>query len=63
MGWKGACAICNYAKFLQVVLVSGLDMESGFSRELFLEWCTDTKNMVIVTGSYKGNEIIQTKYI
>lgn len=36
--------------FLQVVLVSGLDMESGFSRELFLEWCSDPKNTVIVTG-------------
>uniref|UniRef100_A0A0R3RWQ9 Cleavage and polyadenylation specificity factor subunit 2 n=1 Tax=Elaeophora elaphi TaxID=1147741 RepID=A0A0R3RWQ9_9BILA len=34
----------------KVVLVSGLDMESGFSRELFLEWCTDVKNSVIVTG-------------
>uniref|UniRef100_A0AAF5PLK9 Cleavage and polyadenylation specificity factor subunit 2 n=1 Tax=Wuchereria bancrofti TaxID=6293 RepID=A0AAF5PLK9_WUCBA len=34
----------------KVVLVSGLDMESGFSRELFLEWCTDIKNSVIVTG-------------
>ncbi|VDM96391.1 unnamed protein product [Thelazia callipaeda] len=34
----------------KVVLVSGLDMESGFSRELFLDWCTDMKNSVIVTG-------------
>ncbi|KAM3727853.1 putative cleavage and polyadenylation specificity factor subunit [Dirofilaria immitis] len=37
-------------KSFEVVLVSGLDMESGFSRELFLEWCTDVKNSVIVTG-------------
>ncbi|VDN22545.1 unnamed protein product [Gongylonema pulchrum] len=34
----------------KVVLVSGLDMESGFSRELFLDWCTDVKNTVIITG-------------
>ncbi|VDK80265.1 unnamed protein product, partial [Onchocerca ochengi] len=34
----------------KVVLVSGLDMEIGFSRELFLEWCSDIKNSVIVTG-------------
>lgn len=27
-------------------------MESGFSRELFLKWCSDTKNMVIITGIY-----------
>lgn len=36
----------------KVVLASGLDMESGFSRELFLEWCTDVKNTVIVTGKF-----------
>ncbi|KAI6205525.1 Cleavage and polyadenylation specificity factor subunit 2 [Aphelenchoides besseyi] len=29
---------------------SGIDMESGYSRELFLDWCTDSKNIVIVTG-------------
>uniref|UniRef100_A0A915NLU6 Cleavage and polyadenylation specificity factor subunit 2 n=2 Tax=Meloidogyne TaxID=189290 RepID=A0A915NLU6_9BILA len=40
----------NRVRSPKVVLVSGLDMESGFSRELFLEWSTDTKNMVIVTG-------------
>uniref|UniRef100_A0A1I7XJ10 Cleavage and polyadenylation specificity factor subunit 2 n=1 Tax=Heterorhabditis bacteriophora TaxID=37862 RepID=A0A1I7XJ10_HETBA len=30
----------------KVVLCSGIDMESGFSRELFLEWCSDTRNTV-----------------
>lgn len=25
-------------------------MEAGYSRELFLEWCADSKNAVIVTG-------------
>uniref|UniRef100_A0A915AJI3 Cleavage and polyadenylation specificity factor subunit 2 n=2 Tax=Parascaris univalens TaxID=6257 RepID=A0A915AJI3_PARUN len=34
----------------KVVLVSGLDMECGFSREIFLEWCADVRNTVIVTG-------------
>lgn len=48
---KDRTVILNlFYKWLQVVLVSGLDMESGFSRELFLEWCTDVKNTVIVTG-------------
>ncbi|TKR72525.1 hypothetical protein L596_019958 [Steinernema carpocapsae] len=34
----------------KVVLVSGLDMESGLSRELFLDWCAAPQNTVIVTG-------------
>ncbi|PAV88691.1 hypothetical protein WR25_20133 isoform C [Diploscapter pachys] len=34
----------------KIVLCSNLDMESGFSRELFLEWCSDRKNTVIITG-------------
>lgn len=42
----------NRIRSPKVVLVSGLDMECGFSRELFLEWCTDTKNLVIVTGMF-----------
>uniref|UniRef100_A0A914GYR1 Cleavage and polyadenylation specificity factor subunit 2 n=1 Tax=Globodera rostochiensis TaxID=31243 RepID=A0A914GYR1_GLORO len=44
----------NRVRSPKVVLVSGLDMESGFSRELFLEWCTDTKNMVIVSENFSG---------
>lgn len=40
----------NTIRSPKVVLTSGLDMESGFSRELFLEWHADSKNVVIVTG-------------
>ncbi|KAI6173353.1 Cleavage and polyadenylation specificity factor subunit 2 [Aphelenchoides besseyi] len=40
----------NAVRSPKVVLVSGIDMESGYSRELFLDWCTDSKNIVIVTG-------------
>lgn len=43
--------ICNFGWF-KVVLVSGLDMECGFSREIFLEWCADVRNTVIVTGVF-----------
>lgn len=34
----------------KVVLCSDISMECGFSRELFLEWCSDTKNTIILTG-------------
>jgi cleavage and polyadenylation specificity factor subunit 2 len=38
-------------------------METGFSRELFLEWCTDSKNIVIITGRSNeqslGSKLIQ----
>uniref|UniRef100_A0A8R1DV18 Cleavage and polyadenylation specificity factor subunit 2 n=1 Tax=Caenorhabditis japonica TaxID=281687 RepID=A0A8R1DV18_CAEJA len=34
----------------KVVLCSSQDMESGFSRELFLDWCADPRNGVILTG-------------
>ncbi|CAD6195418.1 unnamed protein product [Caenorhabditis auriculariae] len=34
----------------KVVLCSNLDMESGFSRELFLDWCSDARNGVIITA-------------
>ncbi|KAI2652297.1 Cleavage and polyadenylation specificity factor subunit 2 [Labeo rohita] len=33
----------------KVVLCSQPDLESGFSRELFIQWCQDTKNSVILT--------------
>ncbi|KAL3098020.1 hypothetical protein niasHT_027565 [Heterodera trifolii] len=52
----------NRVRSPKVVLVSGLDMESGFSRELFLEWCTDTKNMVIVSGR-SGDRTLASKLI
>merc|ERR1711971_1099561 len=34
----------------KVVLASVPDMECGFARELFLQWCTDPKNSVILTS-------------
>jgi cleavage and polyadenylation specificity factor subunit 2 len=34
----------------KVVLASTPDMESGFSRELFLSWCGNAKNTIIVTS-------------
>ncbi|MBN3325443.1 CPSF2 factor, partial [Atractosteus spatula] len=33
----------------KVVLASQPDLESGFSRELFIQWCRDPKNSVILT--------------
>lgn len=35
---------------LKVVLASGPDLEYGTSRELFIQWCQDKKNCVIVTN-------------
>ncbi|VDO72208.1 unnamed protein product [Heligmosomoides polygyrus] len=34
----------------KVVLCSGIDMECGYSRELFLDWCSDSRNSFIITG-------------
>ncbi|RCN36652.1 RNA-metabolizing metallo-beta-lactamase [Ancylostoma caninum] len=36
--------------FCFVVLCSGIDMECGYSRELFLDWCSDSRNSFIITG-------------
>lgn len=33
----------------KVVLASSPDMESGFSRELFLQWCSNSNNSIIIT--------------
>lgn len=33
----------------KVVLASSPDMESGFSRELFLQWCSSSNNSIILT--------------
>jgi len=35
---------------LQVVLASVPDMQSGYSRELFLQWCSNAKNCIILTN-------------
>lgn len=34
----------------KVVLASSPDMECGFSRELFLQWCTKPNNSIIITS-------------
>ncbi|GMT08469.1 hypothetical protein PENTCL1PPCAC_30643, partial [Pristionchus entomophagus] len=46
----------------KVVLCSDLSMESGFSRELFLEWCSDVKNTIILTGR-SGERTLGSKLI
>lgn len=33
----------------KVVLASSADMECGFSRELFLQWCSNPNNSIIIT--------------
>ncbi|KAG5882199.1 hypothetical protein JTB14_021850 [Gonioctena quinquepunctata] len=33
----------------KVVLASSADMESGYSRELFLQWCSNSSNSIILT--------------
>lgn len=33
----------------KVVLASFPDMETGFSRELFLQWCSNASNSIILT--------------
>jgi len=35
---------------LQVVLASVPDMQCGYSRELFLQWCSSAKNCIILTN-------------
>lgn len=44
----------NQVRSPKVVLVSGSDMECGLSRDLFLESCADSKNLVIMTGRTSG---------
>jgi len=34
----------------QVVLASVPDMQCGYSRELFLQWCSNPKNCIILTN-------------
>lgn len=33
----------------KVVLASQPDLECGFSRDLFIQWCQDSKNSIILT--------------
>ena len=47
----------------KVVLASMPDMECGFARDLFLNWCTNPKNSIILTSRSSpgtlGNDLIQ----
>ena len=36
--------------YLQVVLTSTPDMQCGFSRDLFIQWCQDSRNSIIITS-------------
>uniref|UniRef100_A0A7E4UVQ9 Cleavage and polyadenylation specificity factor subunit 2 n=1 Tax=Panagrellus redivivus TaxID=6233 RepID=A0A7E4UVQ9_PANRE len=53
----------NRVRSPKVVLASGIDMESGFSRELFLDWSADTRNMCILTDrsndSFLGGKLVK----
>ena len=35
---------------MQVVVTSTADLECGFSRDLFVQWCQDPKSCVILTS-------------
>lgn len=37
----------------KVVLASFPDMETGFARELFLQWCSNANNSIILTSRYR----------
>ncbi|CAB4056673.1 CPSF2 [Lepeophtheirus salmonis] len=41
----------------KVVLASMPDMESGYSRELFIQWCTNPKNSIILTSRSPANTL------
>lgn len=46
-----SAAIIKYVlHYIQVVLASTPDMECGFSRELFLQWCSNSQNSIILTS-------------
>lgn len=38
--------------FFKVILASNADLESGFSREIFIMWASDPKNSIILTDRY-----------
>ena len=43
--------VCDYVIYpLKAVLASTPDMECGFSRELFIKWCTNPHNSIIFTS-------------
>lgn len=43
----------------KVVLASSPDMESGFSRELFLQWCSNPNNSIIITTRYLDDKYLK----
>jgi len=42
------------------VLASSVDMESGFSRRLFAQWCSDPRNTVILTNRTSKGTLART---
>ncbi|VDN38346.1 unnamed protein product, partial [Cylicostephanus goldi] len=49
-----AASVVEFAKsqveWMSDKVLNGLDMECGYSRELFLDWCGDSRNSFIITG-------------
>ena len=41
----------------KVVLASTADMECGFSRDLFAQWCVNGKNTIILTSRSAGMNV------
>uniref|UniRef100_A0A6P7H978 Cleavage and polyadenylation specificity factor subunit 2 n=1 Tax=Diabrotica virgifera virgifera TaxID=50390 RepID=A0A6P7H978_DIAVI len=47
--WCHSLAELSKVPSPKVVLASSPDLESGFSRELFLQWCSNSNNSIILT--------------
>ena len=47
----------NYPSKNKLVLVSQADLECGFSRQLFIEWCDNPKNTIIFTNRPSANTL------
>ncbi|KIH66261.1 metallo-beta-lactamase domain protein [Ancylostoma duodenale] len=49
-----AASVVEFAKsqveWMSDKVLNGIDMECGYSRELFLDWCSDSRNSFIITG-------------
>ncbi|KAE9418622.1 hypothetical protein Angca_007999 [Angiostrongylus cantonensis] len=49
-----AASVVEFAKsqveWMSDKVLNGIDMECGYSRELFLDWCGDSRNSFIITG-------------
>lgn len=44
------CTLYLYIYLLQAVLASVSDLECGFSRDLFVQWASSSKNSIILTS-------------